>query len=136
VVSFDARVRLGKHLTLLNRGPDTQDWFEQERYQVLDDIAAEPDTGLGTNITVEKGCIIINDSPNCAGRPPTNVVDPGTGMLTATIYAKIAGVPSELSEVPGCKVVANWAPTVENLRYGEDDCLYVSVDSRFSIKTY
>jgi hypothetical protein len=112
-------------LTLLDRGTDTRDWFESERNSVLDDIASESGSqGTGTNITVNRGCIVIDDSPRCAGGDPYNVSDKGTDKLTATIYAKFTGSATERTEVPGCKLDASWSSSIQNINYGADDCLY------------
>ncbi|KAA8651287.1 uncharacterized protein ATNIH1004_000168 [Aspergillus tanneri] len=82
----------------------------------------------GTNIFVNSGYIVINDSPRCPVGPDTpgyNVqAGPGSNS-TATIYAKFDGSNNMDQEVtPGCKLQATWPANYGDLHYGQDDCLH------------
>jgi hypothetical protein len=73
---------------------------------------------------VNRGCILIDDSPRCEGAEPYNVAATGQDTLSAVIHAKFVGDTEEREQIPGCEMTASWPSTIAKLNYGADDCLY------------
>jgi hypothetical protein len=107
-----------------------RDWFENERAGLWAEIIASAGSDTpsssdsGTTITVNRGCILIDDSPRCEGGDPYNVAATGEDTLSAVIDGKFTGDPAERSERPGCEMTASWSSSIAKLNYGADDCLY------------
>ena len=72
-----------------------------------------------TNIRVNKGCILLNNNPSCAGGTYWDI---STGA--ATIYARFDGNDKNDKSTPGCKLNAKWPKSYGDVYYGANNCLY------------
>ncbi|KAJ5375172.1 hypothetical protein N7517_007178 [Penicillium concentricum] len=83
-------------------------------------------TSTGTNLHVEKGCVLFNDAKRChTWGGPYNVADQNTANSTVTVYAIFKGTSEKLpdKEVPGCKLEASWPREWGDLDFTEENCL-------------
>ncbi|KAJ5372737.1 hypothetical protein N7517_004743 [Penicillium concentricum] len=83
-------------------------------------------TSSGTNIHIDKGCILVNDSKVChTGTGAYNVPDPNQDDSSATIYAMFEGKGAKLmdKEKPQCKLTVSWPRAWGDLDFTEENCL-------------
>ncbi|KAI5461766.1 SGNH hydrolase-type esterase domain-containing protein [Mariannaea sp. PMI_226] len=81
----------------------------------------------GTNIHVNKGCIVINDSIRCQDGDAYNVAHGRWPTSKATFYAKFPGDNTvDYMVTPGCELHADIPANYGDMYFGEDNCLYDS----------
>ena len=73
-----------------------------------------------TKIHVNKGCILIDDKPICAGATYSK----GSGHVV--IQARYDGNNKNKYSTPGCVKGFDWPTSYGDVYYGSDNCLYDS----------
>ncbi|KAF7547422.1 hypothetical protein G7Z17_g7743 [Cylindrodendrum hubeiense] len=95
----------------------------------------------GTNIHVNKGCILIGNSPRCASDAGSissvyessyNVAsDPNEPYSTILILSGFdASIDNQLHSKATCQLQARWPANYGDVYYGEDGCLYDSQNNK------
>ncbi|KAL5335491.1 hypothetical protein BJX70DRAFT_401486 [Aspergillus crustosus] len=81
----------------------------------------------GTNIHVNGGCWVINDSPRCADGDAYNVEYQDQADTKVTVYGKFDSSNTGDQDVkPGCKLDAHWPYNYNDIYLGDDSCLWDS----------
>ncbi|KAI5464192.1 hypothetical protein BGZ63DRAFT_439329 [Mariannaea sp. PMI_226] len=80
----------------------------------------------GTNIHVNSGCIVVNDSSRCQGGDAYNVAYQNTDTSNVTIYAMLPSDTTDKTVTPGCQLNAQVPASYGDVFFGADGCLYDS----------